>query len=304
MPKRPCAVTLTPDDKTILCADKFGDVYSLPLVDQAYEVSVTRSGADDGGADHINQQAQKPFVLSASSSTVHTKKNREALRQQQRLSQSKTDNKALKFDHQLVLGHVSLLTDIACVSLNSSQRLRNYVLTSDRDEHIRVSRGMPQAHIIEGFCLAHSEFVSKLCILRKHPRLLISGGGDDYLLLWDWLSGRVQQKIDLKGPVDVFRKQFDPKLNPANFITQNQQSGVVEEQFASSIAVSNIKCIATTPHTSSQEGTELIVTCEGQVIIQRFHVYYTNASQDPCSFHIHHDRHQRHHIQQDYRVRR
>ncbi|KAJ4417395.1 tRNA (guanine-N(7)-)-methyltransferase non-catalytic subunit trm82, partial [Neurospora sp. IMI 360204] len=32
MPKRPCALALTPDNKTILSADKFGDVFSLPLL--------------------------------------------------------------------------------------------------------------------------------------------------------------------------------------------------------------------------------------------------------------------------------
>ena len=34
MPKRPCAVALTPDESTLLCADKFGDIYSLPLMGQ------------------------------------------------------------------------------------------------------------------------------------------------------------------------------------------------------------------------------------------------------------------------------
>ena len=30
MPKRPCAIQISPDNTTIICGDKFGDVYSLP----------------------------------------------------------------------------------------------------------------------------------------------------------------------------------------------------------------------------------------------------------------------------------
>lgn len=56
------------------------------------------------------------------------------------------------FEHKLLLGHVSMLTDIALVVLNG----RNYIITADRDEHIRISRGIPQSHIIEGFCLGLS----------------------------------------------------------------------------------------------------------------------------------------------------
>lgn len=246
MPKRPCSITLTTDDSTILCADKFGDVYSLPLAGHTMEPSATTSDTNKDSKIKTNEASQTSFIPSATSLTVHTKKNREALRQQQKVTKPKAEKKSLNFDHQLLLGHVSLLTDVACVSVASSLlKPRDYILTSDRDEHIRVSRGIPQAHIIEGFCLGHTEFVSKLCIPRTYPHLLISGGGDDYLLAWDWLAGSIRQKIDIRSHVSSFREQY------------SQKPPVKAESNGTQIAITNIRVVET------RTQTELIVTCEG-----------------------------------------
>ncbi|KAE8352079.1 guanine-N(7)--methyltransferase non-catalytic subunit trm82 [Aspergillus coremiiformis] len=189
MPKRPCSITLADDGNTILCGDKFGDVYSLPLLPSKEPYVAPKLPS-------------RPKVPSATALTVHSKRNLESLEQQLRFSQTEnsTEEKpALNFQHQLLLGHLSLLTDVAYVSVpldgNSSQK-RNYILTADRDEHIRVSR-YPQAHIIENYCLGHTTFVSKLCVPPCAPEYLISGGGDDYLLVWKWAEGRILQKVPL-----------------------------------------------------------------------------------------------------------
>lgn len=190
MPKRPSAVTLTPDGNTILCGDKFGDVYALPLIP-----------SDKPSISRKNPKPAKPFQPSATSLTVHTKRNLEALEQQRRQAGQRSEQKSEPtFERNLLLGHVSLLTDVAFVSLSSSTssgESRDYLLTADRDEHIRVSRGPPQTHIIENYCLGHSSFISKICIPQSFPELLISGGGDDYLLVWDWRAGQVLQKVPL-----------------------------------------------------------------------------------------------------------
>ncbi|BAE57938.1 guanine-N(7)--methyltransferase subunit trm82 [Aspergillus flavus] len=188
MPKRPCSIALTDDGNTILCGDKFGDVYSLPLL--------------PGNEPYVAPKLpNRPKVPSATPLTVHSKRNLESLEQQLRYSQknSTEEKNSLNFQHQLLLGHVSLLTDVAFVTVPQDDNFgkkRSYILTGDRDEHIRVSR-YPQAHIIEGYCLGHTAFVTKLCIPQYAPGYLISGGGDDYLLVWKWSEGRILQKVPL-----------------------------------------------------------------------------------------------------------
>ena len=214
MPKRPCSIALAADESTILCADKFGDVHSLPLLGLLYEP--TNNASTNTPTRDDAEKPPRPFIPAATSKTVHTKKNLESLRQQLKQANQKPEKKSLQFEHQLLLGHVSLLTDVASVTLAATESpsapQRSYILTSDRDEHIRVSRGIPQTSIIENYCLGHTEFVSKLCIPDWNKRLLISGSGDDFLLVWDWISGTVRQKIDLDGPLESFKTDFMASL--------------------------------------------------------------------------------------------
>ncbi|KAI5895290.1 nucleotide-binding domain-containing protein [Schizophyllum commune H4-8] len=95
----------------------------------------------------------------------------------------------------LVLGHVSLLT--ACI-LTHDER---YIITADRDEHIRVS-WYPQAYEIESFCLGNEKFVSALHIPASVPDRLISGGGDPVLRVWDWMNGTIVREIPVLDVVE------------------------------------------------------------------------------------------------------
>ncbi|CAI7590963.1 unnamed protein product [Penicillium manginii] len=196
MPKRPSALALTPDGQTILCADKFGDAYSLPLIPGEYIAPAEEA---------------KTFKPAATNLTVHSQRNLQTLKNQitqfEREAQKAAskdgntdENVASGFEHQLILGHVSLLTDLIAVSLPTDAPVnRNYILTADRDEHIRVSRGLPHSHVIEKYCLGHTSFINKLCVPSWAPQYLISGGGDDFLLLWKWYEGKALQKVTLEG---------------------------------------------------------------------------------------------------------
>ncbi|KAL9102005.1 MAG: hypothetical protein Q9163_002805 [Psora crenata] len=246
MPKRPCAIQMTTDDTIILCADKFGDVYALPLMGQTYETAARNEKANAEISLQAKDEVSELFIPSATSLTVHTKRNREALRQQQNMTKKKLQKNPMFFDHQLILGHVSLLTDIACASLEDpAGKLREYILSADRDEHIRISRGIPQAHVIEGYCLGHTQFVSRLCLLPYHPRLMVSGGGDEYLLLWDWPAGHIRQHIELRELVDMCRRSL---MSSAQSTIEGQPSCGIVDGHTGPIAVSNICALALSGH--------------------------------------------------------
>ena len=255
MSKRPCAIALTPDDKTILCGDKFGDVYSLPLLGNPFEEDAAISNPKP--EDSNGKAEERVLVLSAASSrTVHTKKNQEALRNQQRQIRQKKEKRILNFEHHLLLGHVSLLTDLACVSIcdrtSPFGHRRDYIITSDRDEHIRVSRGIPQAHIVEGYCQGHAEFISKICIPQTHHQLLVSGGGDNYLLVWDWLRGNLHHRIDIGEMINYLEAEYRKTIPGA--VERSIREQPPAEGRDQSLAVSGIW--------SSSDG-RIIVTCEG-----------------------------------------
>ena len=195
MPKRLCAIVLAPDDSTILVADKFGDVYSLPLHPGQNVPGLPQSQRDvlleSPSAADVQGKGTGNFKPSASELTVHTKGNREALRQQREQKAAAKTKEGPTFEHKLLLGHMSLLTDVIMVEAAVAGKRRQYILTADRDEHIRVSRGPSQAHIIENYCLGHKEFVSKLCILPWQSEILVSGGGEISIKTFYWQTGRL-----------------------------------------------------------------------------------------------------------------
>jgi tRNA (guanine-N(7)-)-methyltransferase subunit TRM82 len=91
---------------------------------------------------------------------------------------------------------------LTAITLSRDDAGRPYILTADRDEHIRVSRGLPaQAHVIEAYCLGHAHFISRLCVPPRRPDVLVSGGGDNELFVWRWRTGMLLSRVDLLARV-------------------------------------------------------------------------------------------------------
>ncbi|KAF2863350.1 hypothetical protein K470DRAFT_210738 [Piedraia hortae CBS 480.64] len=204
MPKRPCTIKLSSDNASILVADKFGDVYSLPLFGL--------EGVQDGKADACPRK--DVFRPSASNLTVHTERNRKALEAQLRQKEFSSRKEGPSFECELLLGHVSMLTDMVVVDRVVDNKRRHYIITADRDEHIRISRGPPQAYIIEGYCLGHQDFINKICIVPE-TTYLVSGGGDSWIGVWDWTCYSLQRKYYLDCDSAVSTTSLDEVNKPS-----------------------------------------------------------------------------------------
>ncbi|KAF2855407.1 tRNA methyltransferas-like protein [Plenodomus tracheiphilus IPT5] len=243
MSRRPCSIVLTSDDSIILCADKFGDVYALPLFhspdDELPETPTVPQP----------EQKEKDFTPSATTLTVHSGRNRKTLEEQlkQKAKGIAKSKEPMRFKHELLLGHVSMLTDIISTEVDG----RKYIITADRDEHIRVSRGQPQAHIIEGFCFGHESFISTLCITASGK--LVSGGGDDDLFVWDWQNYRLLERLPIRNIVLDHLKNR-PEL-----------AAVPQDDIGFKVAVSGIWNV---PGSSN----DILVACEGIPAIFSFDI--------------------------------
>lgn len=132
---------------------------------------------------------------------MHSKGNLQALANQHRqieLASQGKDHHSKRaeeptFELSLLLGHVSMLTAVA-LSENGD---RKYIVTSDRDEHIRITRYIPQTHIIQSYCLGHKDFIGDFTIPESKKNVLISGGGDDDLFVWHWENGKLLSRTSI-----------------------------------------------------------------------------------------------------------
>ncbi|KAH8555340.1 WD40-repeat-containing domain protein [Umbelopsis sp. PMI_123] len=96
-----------------------------------------------------------------------------------------------------IVGHVSMLTDM---TLSNDEK---YVITADRDEHVRVSR-FPNGYNIESYCMGHTDVVTNIQLIPWAPSILATVGGDCTLKLWDFVAGKELQSLDYKSYVEKY----------------------------------------------------------------------------------------------------
>lgn len=89
-----------------------------------------------------------------------------------------------------LLGHVSVLTQ------HILTEDRKHLITADRDEHIRITR-YPDTFVIERYLFGTDGFVSSIHVPVGHPDLLISGGGEGVLRIWNWREGKQIGSVEI-----------------------------------------------------------------------------------------------------------
>lgn len=92
---------------------------------------------------------------------------------------------------QPVLGHVSMVLDVVATP--------GHILTSDRDEHVRVSR-FPNAFVIDRFLLGARAYIAHLA---RAGNLLLAAGGDPFVIAWDWAAGTELARFDVAAHLEL-----------------------------------------------------------------------------------------------------
>ncbi|KAH7335209.1 WD40-repeat-containing domain protein [Rhizoctonia solani] len=161
IPKRANVLRLTQDGQSIIVADKFGDIFSYPLV-----------------PPELTPQPQPTENAASKSIAVAMHDNPHGT---------------------LILGHASIVT--AFVLTHGEKQ----VVSADRDEHVRVS-WYPEGWDVDRYCMGHKKFVSALEIPSCAPSILISGGGDPELYVWEYKTGKDIARIPVWDHIRPFLK--------------------------------------------------------------------------------------------------
>ena len=99
---------------------------------------------------------------------------------------------------RILLGHVSMISSVDFIPAPSASSPHSFVITADRDEHIRISRWGPKraAHVIERFLLGSNSFVGALHVLPQEAKLISADGGSAFRVwkLPEATSGRPSEQ--------------------------------------------------------------------------------------------------------------
>lgn len=146
-----------------------------------------------------------------------------------------------------ILGHVSMLSKVIVAKHDN----RGFILTGDRDEHIKISH-YPKSYVVRHWLFGHHEFVSCLHICLFNKDILISGGGDDYLLVWNWWEKKELARVELRELIAPFLT--DAHMPPERFLRDNSEKEICISKVATYcqgekrlivVLCENTKCILT-----------------------------------------------------------
>lgn len=110
-----------------------------------------------------------------------------------------------------ILGHLSMLLDVLITEDTK------YILTTDRDEKIRVSM-FTNCYNIMSYCLGHTKFVTNISELPHKKSILISSGGDGVFKLWDYKRGTELMSVNFCDKIPKYDvEKFNQDLRDCNY---------------------------------------------------------------------------------------
>ncbi|KAI8083128.1 WD40-repeat-containing domain protein [Halteromyces radiatus] len=133
-----------------------------------------------------------------------------------------------------IVGHVSMLTDVI---LSDDEK---YVITADRDEHIRVSR-FPNGYNIENYCLGHTDVVTVIRLLPWNVNMMVSAGGDNTIRTWDFVKGAQIQSLNY---LDYIKQYVNTPANENSHTEDPIVSSIKFDKTSKTVAVAFTKVSA------------------------------------------------------------
>lgn len=163
LPKRAAILHwMSPSDSTpagseeLICIDRFGDVRSFMVNDNDVRTLPSASVHATGKQAQVNEQDQM----------------------------DSPDDPSM----QIILGHVSMITSLAFIPSAKRNAPPAYIITGDRDEHIRISRwGQNRlAYVIDRYLMGSEAFVGALAVVSdaEGKLRLVSSEGGRALRIW------------------------------------------------------------------------------------------------------------------------
>ena len=134
-----------------------------------------------------------------------------------------TDKKHNAFE--ILLGH--FCSTLTAVELSRSGK---YIATADRDNKVRVTAMPPEplkgAYDIQSFCLGHTNYVTCVAWVTtsNQEELLVSGGGDGTLRVWDPMSGKLLSVLEIPNPV---QNEEDTTASVIVTVVSNERDGSI-----------------------------------------------------------------------------
>lgn len=129
---------------------------------------------------------------------------------------------------RLLLGHTaSMLTGLNVVKKNSDQQ--QFILTSDRDEKVRVSN-FPETHIIQGYLLGHSSFISCMDAISNERSLCLTASGDGTSRLWDYKTCKEVGMLPVVVKKSSETKQDDDEEGEEEVESINEMENMVDDE--------------------------------------------------------------------------
>lgn len=132
----------------------------------------------------------------------------------------------------LLCGHTaSVVTDLHHFEVNSGDNKLEYLVTTDRDEKIRISN-FPDVETIHTYCLGHTSVVTSSSYVGDN--LLVSTSWDHSIKLWDINTGKcidsyhIEEKEEEKIENDLKKRKLNEEQN--NNKQENEEEEDIEKE--------------------------------------------------------------------------